>query len=160
MSKLLPSRPRLGTQRKTFAIVSGEYNREFVDGLVEHAQRELTEISHAFQILNFTVPGAFEIPLVVQELAAKQDIDAIIALGVIIEGETAHAALIATAVTNSLQQIALAFRIPVVHEVLLVKNAEQAKKRSLEPELNRGTEAARVAAKMVQVMSDVRASIR
>ena len=160
MSKLMPSRPRQGTQRRTFAIVASEYNREFVDGLVDHAQRELNEISHAFNVMNFTVPGAFEIPLLVQEIAAKQEVDAIIALGVIIEGETAHAALIGAAVTNSLQQIALAFRIPVIHEVLLVKNAEQAKKRSLEDELNRGTEAARVAAKMVQVMSDLRSGYR
>ena len=90
MSKLMPSRPRQGTQRRTFAIVASEYNREFVDGLVDHAQRELNEISHAFNVMNFTVPGAFEIPLVVQEIAAKQEVDAIIALGVIIEGETAH----------------------------------------------------------------------
>jgi 6,7-dimethyl-8-ribityllumazine synthase len=160
MSKLLPSRPRLGSQRKTFAIVYGEYNPEFVNGLVDHAEKELREISHGYEIIKFAVPGAFEIPVVVQELASNQSIDAIIALGVIIEGETAHAALIATSVTNSLQQISLAFRLPVVHEVLLVKTAEQAKKRSLEPELNRGTEAARVAAKMVKVLSDVRAAVR
>lgn len=160
MSNVLPSRPRQVSQRRTFALVASEYNREFVAGLSEHAEHELRAISPNFQVLHFTVPGAFEIPLLVQELAAKKDIDAIIALGVIIEGETQHAALIGAAVTTSLQQIALTFRLPVIHEVLLVQNAAQARKRCLEDELNRGTEAARVAARMVQVMSEVRASLR
>jgi 6,7-dimethyl-8-ribityllumazine synthase len=148
------------SQRRTFALVAGEYHRELVNGLADHATRELTTISPNFQILNFTVPGAFEIPLLVQELAGRKDIDAIIALGVIIEGETQHASLIGAAVTNSLQQIALAYRIPVIHEVLLVKNAEQARQRCLEETNNRGTEAARIAVQMVKVMSDVRASLR
>ncbi|HYR58572.1 MAG TPA: 6,7-dimethyl-8-ribityllumazine synthase [Chthoniobacteraceae bacterium] len=148
------------SQRRTFAIVASEYNSEFVHGLSDHAQKELREISPNFQVLHFTVPGAFEIPLLVQELASKKDIDAIIALGVIIEGETQHAALIGAAVTNSLQQIALSFRVPVIHEVLLVKNAEQARKRCLEDALNRGTEAARVAAQTLKALSDVRANLR
>src|SRR5882757_1457414 len=160
MSTILPSRPRQVSQRRTFALVASEYNSEFVRGLSDHAQKELQEISPNFQVLHFTVPGAFEIPLLVQEIAGKKDIDAIIALGVIIEGETQHAALIGAAVTNSLQQIALSFRVPVIHEVLLVKNAEQARKRCLEEQLNRGTEAARAAARMVQAMSEVRGSLR
>ncbi len=160
MSNLLPSRPRQVSQRRTFALVASEYNAEFVKGLVDHADAELKAISPNFQVLHFHVPGAFEIPLMVQELAAKKEIDAIIALGVIIEGETQHAALIGASVTNSLQQIALGGRLPVIHEVLLVKNAAQAKKRCLEEELNRGTEAARSAARMVQALSDMRASLR
>jgi len=160
MSNVIPSRPRQVSQRRTFAIVASEYNHEFVHGLVDHAQRELRVISPQFQVMNFTVPGAYEIPLLVQELASKKEIDAIIALGVIIEGETQHAALIGGTITTSLQQISLAYRIPIIHEVLLVKNAEQARKRCLEEALNRGTEAARIAAKMVTVMSDVRASVR
>ncbi len=160
MSNVLPSRPRQVSQRRTFAIVASEYNRDFVNGLIDHAQKELHTISAAFQVMNFTVPGAFEIPLLVQELAAKKEIDAIIALGVIIEGETQHAALIASTITTSLQQISLAYRLPVIHEVLMVKNPEQARKRCLEEALNRGTEAARIAVRMVSVMSDVRATLR
>ena len=160
MSTVLPSRPRQVSQRRTFALVASDYNPEFVRGLSDHAEKELHAISPNFHILHFTVPGAFEIPLLVQELAAKKGIDAIIALGVIIEGETQHAAQIGAAVTNSLQQIALTYHLPVIHEVLLVKNAEQARKRCLEDEINRGTEAARVAVKMVTVLGDVRASLR
>jgi len=158
MSAAFPSRPRQIGQRRTFALVASQYNSEFVNGLVEHARRELEAISPGFNILTHEVPGAFEIPLVVQEVAARGGIDAIIALGVIIEGETLHAALIAKAVTNALMQISLAQRLPIIHEVLLLKNEAQAKARCLEDEINRGTEAARTAASMVQTLGNLRNS--
>lgn len=155
MSNLLPSRPRHVGQRRTVAIVSGQYNGELAKGLTDHALRELAAISGNIQTLHFEVPGAFEIPLAVQRVASRKDIDAVIALGVIIEGETEHASLIATTVTDALQQIALANDIPVVHEVLLVKNAEQARQRCIEDDINRGTEAARVAIRMTQVLQEI-----
>lgn len=158
MSTALPSRPRQVGQRRTYVIVASQYNREFVTGLVEHARRELEAISPATVIQTYEVPGAFEIPLVVQEVAARGGIDAIIALGVIIEGQTQHAALIAGAITTSLQQLSLTHRLPIIHEVLLVKTEEQARVRCLEEEINRGTEAARVAAQMVQTLSALRSS--
>jgi 6,7-dimethyl-8-ribityllumazine synthase len=157
MSTAFPSRPRQVGQRRTFAIVASQYNSEFVSGLVNHCRKELEAISPQFTVQVHEVPGAFEIPLVVQEVAGR-NVDAIIALGVIIEGETQHANLIASAITNSLQQLSLTHRLPIIHEVLLVKNAEQARVRCLEDEINRGTEAARVAAQMVQTLSQVRSS--
>jgi 6,7-dimethyl-8-ribityllumazine synthase len=158
MSTTIPSRPRQMGQRRTFALVASEYNGEFVQGLVEHARREFEAISPTFSIVVHEVPGAFEIPLLVQEVATRGGVDAIIALGVIIEGETKHASLIATAITNALMQISLAQRVPVIHEVLLLKDAEQARVRCLEDDINRGTEAARVAARMVQAMGQLRSS--
>ena len=158
MSTATPSRPRQIGARRSFAIVASQYNSEYVNGLADHARRELEAISPSFTVSNYEVPGAFEIPLVVQEIASRGNVDAIIALGVIIEGETQHAALIATAVTQSLQQIGLAQRVPVIHEVLLVKDEAQARARCLGEEINRGTEAARAAARMVQTMSSLRAA--
>jgi len=144
-------------QRRTFAIVASQYNAEFVNGLVDHARRELEAISPNFSIQTYEVPGAFEIPLMVQEVAGR-GVDAIIALGVIIAGETQHANLIAGTITNSLQQLSLTHRLPIIHEVLLLKNEEQARVRCLEEEINRGTEAARVAAQMVQTLGTLRSS--
>jgi 6,7-dimethyl-8-ribityllumazine synthase len=158
MSSALPSRPRQIGQRRTFAIVASQYNPEFVAGLVDHARRELEIISPGFNVLVYEVPGAFEIPLIAQEVAARGGIDALIALGVIIEGETQHASLIATAITHALQQIALAHHLPVIHEVLLVKSVAQARIRCLEEEINRGTEAARSAARMVQTLTNLRSA--
>ncbi len=140
-------------QRRTIAIVASQYHPTYVNALVENAKRELEVIAPGSNVSVWEVPGALEIPLVVQELAAREGHDAIIALGVIIEGETAHAALIASAITDSLHRISLTHRVPVVHEVLLLKNEAQARVRCLEPELNRGIEAARIAVRMVQVMA-------
>ena len=145
-----------GQKRSTFVIVASQYNAEYVRALTEHARAELQAISNNFQVRVIEVPGAFEIPLAVQELAGKNTVDAIIALGVIIEGATAHAHLIAEAVTRSLQQISLQNRVPVIHEVLLVKNEAQARERCLGEQLNRGQEAARSAARMIDVMSELR----
>lgn len=142
-------------QRRTVAIVASQYHPTYVGALVENAKRELEAIAPSSSVTVWDVPGALEIPLVVQELATRGGYDAIIALGVIIEGETAHASLIGTAITNSLHAISLAQRVPVVHEVLLLKNEEQARVRCLEPDLNRGIEAARIAMRMVQVMASL-----
>jgi 6,7-dimethyl-8-ribityllumazine synthase len=155
MANIIPSRPRQMGPRQTFAIVAGQYNPTYVNGLVENTRRELDLIGSGMNIMLHEVPGAFEIPLVVQEIATRGGVDAIIALGVIIEGETAHAALVARAVTDSLQRISLTHRMPVIHEVLLVKNEEQARIRCLGGELNRGVEAARAAVRMVQVLADL-----
>lgn len=154
MASILPSRPRGFGPRKSFAIVSSTYHHGYVQGLVEHTKRELEVIAPNTNVHVYEVPGAFEIPLIVQEVAAKGGIDGVIALGVIIQGETAHAEMVARSVTESLQRIALNNRIPVVHEVLLLQNEEQARVRCLEDEINRGTEAARVAMRMAQVMGD------
>jgi 6,7-dimethyl-8-ribityllumazine synthase len=156
MSTAIPSRPRQIGLRRTFAIVASQYNSEFVNGLVDHARRELEAISPTFNIVTHEVPGAFEIPLIAQEVAIRGGIDAIIALGVIIEGETQHAALVAKSVTHALQQVSLAQHLPIIHEVLLVKNEDQARARCLGEDINRGTEAARTAARMVQTMTALR----
>lgn len=154
MSNTLPSRPRQLQQRRTVAIVASQYNLEYVEGLSSHALRELALLLPDSSIQQFSVPGAFEIPLMVQEVAERGAFTAIIALGVLIQGETQHARLIAEAVTNALLDLSLRFRVPVIHEVLLVENEAQARERCLEPKLNRGTEAARVAVRMIQVLTE------
>jgi 6,7-dimethyl-8-ribityllumazine synthase len=154
MASILPSRPRQFGPRKTFAIVASQYHPAYVKGLIDHARHELEVIGPGTTVQLHEVPGAFEIPLVVQEVAARGGIDGVIALGVIIQGATAHAEFIGRVVTESLQRIALNNRLPVIHEVLLLQNEDQARQRCLEDEINRGTEAARVAVRMAQIMGD------
>ena len=150
----LPSRPRQIGPRNTFAIVASQYHASYVQSMVEHARQELEAIAEGTTVEVIEVPGAFEIPVAVQEVAHRGGVNGIIALGLIIRGETAHADLIAGTLTNSLQKISLEHRVPVIHEVLLVQNDEQARKRCLEEEFNRGTEAARVAVRMANVMEE------
>lgn len=156
MATVLPSRPRTSGPRRSYAIVASQYHSAYVDGLVEHFRSELDVISPGSVSDVFHVPGAFEVPLAVEEVARTGRYDAIVAFGVIIEGQTAHAMLIGSAVTDSLMRIGLNHHVPVVHEVLLVKNEDQARARCLEGELNRGTEAARVAVRMAQTMAEIR----
>ena len=102
------------------------------------------------------MPGAFEIPLVVREVALKKQADAIVALGVILQGKTAHAQHLGEVVTHALQQISLEHGVPVIHAVLSLKNEAQARERCLEDKMNRGTEAARAAFEMANLIAELR----
>jgi 6,7-dimethyl-8-ribityllumazine synthase len=104
----------------------------------------------------FQVPGAFEIPIVVRELAMQKRGDAIIAVGVILKGATDHADNLSRSVTDALQRIAVGHGIPVINAVLSFDDEDQARERCLENEINRGTEAARAAVEITNVMSKLR----
>ena len=136
----------------TFAIVASRYNARYVDAMVRAAKAELwqAEVSR-IQILR--VPSAFEIPVVVKRLARTvPGLSAIIFLGVILRGETVHAAHIGDTVSRALMEIQLAYEIPVIHEVLLLENESQAEARCLDVRHNRGTEAEQTALAMVHVL--------
>ncbi|NNE90828.1 MAG: 6,7-dimethyl-8-ribityllumazine synthase [Verrucomicrobiales bacterium] len=148
-----PSENQADTSR--IAIVASRYNAKFTDALVESANETLSKLLPSAVIETHRVPGAFEIPVVVEALCQKKVADAVIALGVIIRGSTAHADLIAESITHSLHASSRAHLIPVIHEVLLVANAEQAEARSLGDELNRGREAAEAAVEMLGVMRNL-----
>jgi 6,7-dimethyl-8-ribityllumazine synthase len=155
MSTEFPTRPDALAESRRFAIVASEYNRAYVDGLIKFASQELSEIVRDPQITVVRVPGSFEIPIGVQAVAEKTKPDAILAFGLIFDGETLHASLIATAVTQALMGISLRTSIPVLHEVLVVKSDEQATARCLSPKINRGTEAARAAVRILQSLRNL-----
>jgi len=154
---MLRKNPELKTEMSsgTFAIVASRYNAHYVDAMLRAAKAELwrAEVSR-IQIVR--VPGAYEIPIAAKSLARRSTLNAplaaIICLGVILRGETVHAAHIGEAVSRALMEIQLAHEIPVIHEVLLLENEEQAAARCLNPKNNRGTEAAQAALAMARVM--------
>jgi 6,7-dimethyl-8-ribityllumazine synthase len=155
MSTEFPLRPEVLNEAVRIAIVASEYNRSYVDGLVRFASEELAAIAPQAKLTNVRVPGSFEIPIAVQAVAKYHKPDAILAFGLIFDGETLHASLIATAVTQALLTISLKESVPVLHEVLVAKNEEQAKVRCLSPELNRGTEAARAAIRIIHTLRQI-----
>jgi 6,7-dimethyl-8-ribityllumazine synthase len=153
MSRHAVARPRPGSNAFRLAIVASQFNRRYVDGLVDHATGELRALAPAASVSVHRVPGAFEIPIVVRELAFQRKANVIIAIGVILKGKTSHAKNLAHSVTNALQRIALEHGIPVVHAVLSLDNEAQARQRCLGEKINRGTEAARTAVQMAGVMA-------
>ena len=147
-----------------FAIVASRYNERYVDAMVQEATAELKRAgAKAVQVVR--VPGAYEIPVVAARLARAAFPDAsrithhvsrpaaIICLGVILRGETVHAAHIGEAVSRALMEIQVEHEVPVIHEVLLLENEEQARARCLDPKRNRGREAAQTALAMARVMA-------
>ena len=159
MLKVLPNRPRHIGGKRVFALIASQYNALYVQGLVDHAATEIMAVMPAANLQLFQVPGAWEIPIVAQELALRTEgkVDVILALGVIIQGDTDHADHLGRTVSDALQRIALRARIPVIHQVLSVKDEEQARVRCLEKKHNRGTEAARAALDIVQVIAGLKA---
>ena len=153
MPKTAFIRPQVtGKAGFSFAIVARQYNNTYVQPLVEFATAEINELEPGAHISVVRVPGSFEIPLAVKLVAMQRQCDGIVALGVVLQGETAHAELIARSVTEALMRLALEFSVPVIHEVLFLKNEEQAKARCLGPKLNRGLEAARAAVAMARTV--------
>ena len=129
---------------------------QYVDGLVDHAAEELRTLAPDAAISTHRVPGAFEIPVVVRELASRESADAVIACGVILKGETNHAQNLSRSVTDALQRIAIEHRVPVINAVLSFDNEAQARARCLENKINRGTEAARAAVEIANVLAHLR----
>ena len=156
MSQFIPPKPRVTGTKRVFVLVASQFNAKYVQGLATHCSDELRKLSPASSVTLHRVPGAFEIPIVVRERARQGNVDAIVALGVILQGETEHAQHLGQVVTQALQQISLEHGVPVIHAVLSLKNEEQARKRCLEDEINRGTEAARAAVEMAKLLAKLR----
>ena len=156
MSKASPSPPTIAKVERTFHIVASRFNAQYVDGLIDHVTEELRVLAPQGSILIHRVPGSFEIPVVAREVAIQNKADAIIGCGVILQGETNHAQNLSRSVTDALQHIAIEHGVPVINVVLSFDNENQARARCLENKINRGTEAARAAVEIANVLSEVR----
>ena len=142
-----------GAGGRRIAIVASRYNAKYVNAMLRAAKAELAKAKAIVEVVR--VPGAFEIPAVVSGLSMRlaKPVDAIVCLGVILRGETTHAEHIGQAVTDALMQLQVDHTLPVIHEVLLLENVDQAKKRCLDSSHNRGVEAAQTAVEMTRVMA-------
>lgn len=136
------------------AIVSSSFRREVSANLEKHCLAALKKEGLLFsQIDKFTVPGSWEIPLIVKTLAEKGVYDAIITFGAIVKGKTYHFEQISNEVSHALMQISLEFNIPVIFEVLAVYNLQDAMERATRKRENKGVEAALTALEMIKLMS-------
>lgn len=136
-----------------FGIVCARFNSIFVEQLLAGAKDAL--VRHGANVEDITVawvPGSFETPLVIQQLAQSGKFDALIGLGVVIQGATQHAAMINSEVSKSYAQISLATGVPVVYGVVTTENIEQAIERSGSKAGNRGASAATTAIEMANLL--------
>lgn len=136
-----------------FAVLVTRFNSFVVDSLQAGAVDALTRHGVPAQdITIIKVPGAFELPLVAQQVAKSGSYDAIIALGAVIRGGTPHFDYVAGECTKGLGQVSLNHNIPVAFGVLTVDSIEQAIERAGTKAGNKGADAAMTALEMVSVM--------
>ena len=134
----------------TIGIVAARYNQEIVDALLDGALQTLQEHgAKADPILS--VPGSFEIPVAAQALADAGDVDAVICLGCVIKGETAHFEQVAEAAAKGILDVTLETGVPCVFGVLTTFTEEQARAR-----MDKGKEAAETAIEMANLLKQVR----
>jgi len=135
---------------KKFAIVVAEWNSEVTEKLFEGAYETLLKYgASADNIERGNVPGSFELTLGAHWYAQREDIDAVIALGVVIQGETKHNDYINHAVAQGITNISIKNNKPVIFGVLTPNTMEQAIDRAGGVHGNKGDEAAMTAIKMV-----------
>ena len=152
--KTIEGKDSVGNAR--IAIVASRYNSHIVERLLKGCIDVLKKsgITEG-DITVVRVPGAFEIPMAAGRLADTENYDAIIALGAVVRGETPHFEYISSGCANGLATIALQVEIPVIFGVLTVDNIDQAEDRSGDEESNKGSEAARTAIEMIDVLRKI-----
>lgn len=135
---------------KKFALVVAEWNEEVTNALAAGAQKTLLAYGAKEEnIIRVNVPGSYELTFAAQKMAQKSDIDAVICIGCVIQGETKHNDYINNAVAQGLTTVSLKYDKPVIFGVLTPNTEQQALDRAGGIHGNKGDEAAITAVKML-----------
>ena len=138
------------------AIIASRFNEAVGKRLVEGALDCLTRHGVADSDISIVwVPGAFELPAAAQRLAASGEVDALVCVGAVIRGETAHFDYVAGHASNGIGEVALRTGIPIGFGVLTTENSEQAVERAGGKSGNKGFEAALAALEMMNLFSSL-----
>ncbi len=138
------------------AIVVGRFNGFIVDSLLSGAIDTLTRAGVAASDITVShVPGAFEMPLVMQRFAETGSYDALIGLGAVIRGSTPHFDFVAGENAKALAGLALKYNVPVINGVLTTDSIEQAIERAGTKAGNKGAEAAMTAMEMISLLQKI-----
>ncbi|TAK90416.1 MAG: 6,7-dimethyl-8-ribityllumazine synthase [Burkholderiaceae bacterium] len=140
--------PDLNGEGLRIGIVQARFNEPLCRALSAACVQELLHLGVASNdILLITVPGALEIPFALQQLAQTESFDALIAIGVVIRGETYHFEIVANESAAGVTRVTLEHDIPVANAILTTENEAQAEIRAAE----KGADAARVAVEMANL---------
>lgn len=140
------------------ALVAGEFNHFIVQQLVDGAMDALNRNGVTEQNIHLAwVPGAFELPLAAEVLAASGNYDAVIALGAVIRGGTPHFDYVAGECSRGLASVGLKHSLPVIFGVLTTDTVDQALERAGSGAGNKGFDTAVAALQMISLMDRLRA---
>jgi 6,7-dimethyl-8-ribityllumazine synthase len=144
----------LSAEGRSFGIVASRFNDFVVKALLEGAIEAIRRHGGDTGAVDVVwVPGSYEIPVVARELALSGRYDAIVCLGAVIRGATAHFDYVASGVAGGISQVALETGVPVIFGVITTETIEQALERAGTKMGNKGFEAAVSAMEMADVMS-------
>ncbi len=145
--------PNLSGAGLRVGVVMSRFNQQVGAGLLSGCCAELQRLGVApEQVTLATVPGALELPLVLQTMAQSGRFDALVALGAVIRGETYHFEIVSNESARGITDVQLATGIPIANAVLTTENDDQAEERMLQ----KGTEAAQAAVEMANLLKAVK----
>jgi 6,7-dimethyl-8-ribityllumazine synthase len=151
--ELTPDDARLNGRGLSIGIVQARFNADITDALATACKAELSALSvQDSEVHHVTVPGALEVPVALQAMAASGRYNALVALGCIIRGETYHFELVANESGASVSRIALDHKLPIANAILTTENMEQAIAR----QVDKGRDAARVAVEMARLLETLK----
>jgi 6,7-dimethyl-8-ribityllumazine synthase len=147
----------LSAEHRSFGIVASRFNDFVVKALLEGAIEAIRRHGGDAEAVDVVwVPGSYEIPLVARELALSGRYDALICLGAVIRGATAHFDYVAGGTAGGISNVALETGVPVIFGVITTESIEQAIERAGTKMGNKGFEAAVSAMEMADVMAKLR----
>ena len=142
----------------SIGIVSSSFNKVITDRLLKGALQELQQHEHN-RLDVVWVDGAFEIPAVLKAMARTEHYDALLAIGCIIRGETAHFDYLAQACASGVMNVSVETSVPIGFGVLTCDTLAQAKARSEPGGDNKGVDAAKAAVNSIHTISHIRSII-
>ena len=150
------NRSDISAASRTFAIIVSRWNDEYTSKLADGAVEALKEAGADEDAIDiFYVPGAFELPVASLRAAESGEYSAVIALGVVIRGDTPHFDYVAGQAASGLMQASMQTGVPVMFGVITADNVEQVVARCGEKNDNKGYEAALSAVESVKVLREI-----
>jgi 6,7-dimethyl-8-ribityllumazine synthase len=138
------------------AVIASRFNETLSKQLVDGALDQLVRLGVPEEEVTLVwVPGAFEIPVTASRLARTGRFDALVCLGAVIRGETAHFEYVAGHASNGVGQVALSSDLPIANGILTTETVEQAADRSGGKMGNKGAEAAQAAVEMASLFAEL-----
>jgi 6,7-dimethyl-8-ribityllumazine synthase len=154
MTGSLTTPRRFDTSQRRVVIIAARFNSALVDQLVDGATRAWRDHGgDASRLLLERVPGAFELPLAAKMFAASGGVDAVVALGCVIRGDTPHFDYVAGECARGLMDAGLQTGVPVIFGVLTTETRAQAEERADVSRMNKGRESMEAALEMIQLLA-------